>query len=127
MLYGDPTFAFDPAEKEEEIEEPVVEISPLQNGAVMRGHGAAVTMAAKPRRSSLGFLLFERSSCAAVSLATPISSRLVTNGPWRSALNPAIPDATGTTKDEALESSKEAGVPEPTGEQSKRRARIVRG
>ena len=33
-----------------------------------------------------------------------------------SALTAAIPDATGTTKNEAVESSKEAGVPESTGE-----------
>ena len=59
MLYGDPTFAFDPAEKEEEVEESVVrDIASPEWSPVMRGHGSAATMVAKPRRSSLGFLLF---------------------------------------------------------------------
>jgi CHAT domain-containing protein len=57
MLYGDPTFAFDPAEKEEE-EEPVVRnIATPEWSQVMRGHGTAATMAAKPRRFGLGSLL----------------------------------------------------------------------
>src|SRR4030095_6389461 len=59
MLAGDPPFACDPAEKEEKVEEPVVrDIASPEWSPVMRGHGSAATIGAKPRRFSLGFLLF---------------------------------------------------------------------
>jgi CHAT domain-containing protein len=118
MLYGDPTFAFDSAEKEEEVEEPVVRnIASPEWSPVMRGHGAAATMAAKPRRSSLGFLLSGALLlCGGIAgyvyLFQPDDQRPVAV----SALTAAIPDAAETTRDEAVESSKEASVPEPTGE-----------
>ena len=117
MLYGDPTFAFDPAEKEE-VEKPVVrDIASPEWSPVMRGHGAAATMAAKPRRSSLGSLLF-----GALLLCGGIAGYLYffqpddQHPPAVSALTAAIPDPTGTTKNEAVDSSKEAGLPESTGE-----------
>ena len=119
MLYGDPTFAFDPAEKEEEVEEPVLRdiVSP-EWSPVMRGHGATATMAAKPHRFGPGFLLIGALLLCGGGIAgyvyffQPDDQRLLAV----SALTTAIPDATGTTKDEAVESSKEAGVPESTGE-----------
>jgi CHAT domain-containing protein len=119
MVYGDPTFAFDPAEKEEEVEEPVVrDIAAPEWSPVMRGHGTAATVAAKHRRFSLGFLLFGALLLCGSSIAgylyffQPDDQRPVAV----SALTTAIPDPTGTTKDEAVESSKEAGAPAPTGE-----------
>jgi hypothetical protein len=118
MLYGDPTFAFDPAEKEEEVEEPLVrDIASPEWSPVMRGHGAAATMAAKPRHFGLGFLLL-----GALLLAGGIAGYAYFFQPDDqqplavSALTAAIPEATGTSKDEAVESSKEAGVPESPGE-----------
>jgi CHAT domain-containing protein len=118
MLYGDPTFAFDPAEKEEE-EEPVVRniVSP-EWSPVMRGHGAAATMAVKPHRSSLGFLVFGALLLCGVGIAgyvyffQPDDQR----PPAVSALTATIPDATETIKDERIESSKESSAPEPAGE-----------
>jgi CHAT domain/Domain of unknown function (DUF4384) len=118
MLYGDPTFAFDHAEKKEEIEEPVVRDIPSPEWSpVMRGHGAAATMTAKPHRSSVGFLLFGALLlCGGIAgyvyLFQPDDQRPVAV----SALTAAIPDATETAKDEVVESSKETSVPEPTGE-----------
>jgi CHAT domain-containing protein len=118
MLYGDPTFAFDPAEKEEEVVQPVVrDIASPEWSPVMRGHGAAATMAAKHRRFGLGSLLL-----GALFLAGGIAGYVYFFQPDDqhplavSALTPAIPDATGTTKNEAVETSKEAGVPESTAE-----------
>ena len=119
MLYGDPTFLFDPAEKEEEAEEPVVrDISFPEWSPVMRGHGAAATVVAKRPRFGLGSLVL-----GALLLCGGIAGYVYffqpddQLPPAISALTTAaIPDATGTTKDEAVESSKEAGVPAPTGE-----------
>jgi CHAT domain-containing protein len=118
MLYGDPTFAFDPAEKEEKVEEPVVrDIASPEWSPVMRGHGATATMAAKPRRFGLGSLLL-----GALLLCGGIAGYVYFFQPDDqrplevSALTAAIPDATGTSKDEAVESSKESSLPEPTGE-----------
>jgi CHAT domain-containing protein len=118
MLYGDPTFAFDPAEKEEKVEEPIVrDIASPEWSPVMRGHGATATMAAKPRRFGLGSLLL-----GALLLCGGIAGYVYFFQPDDqrplavSALTAAIPDATGTSKDEAVESSKEAGVSESTGE-----------
>jgi CHAT domain-containing protein len=119
MLYGDPTFAFDPAEKEEEMEEPVVrDIASPEWSPVMRGHGAVATAAAKPRRFTLGFLLLG----ALVLVCGGIAGYVYFFQPDDqhplavSAFTPAIPDATGTSKNESVESSKEAAVPAPTGE-----------
>src|SRR5215467_4355678 len=120
MLYGDPTFAFDPAEKEEEVEEPVVrDITSPDWSPVMRGHGARATMAAKRRRFSLGFLLLGAlllcggGIAGYVYLFQPDEQRPVTVSALTTA---SIPDATETIKDEAVESSKEVGVPESNGE-----------
>ena len=117
MLYGDPTFAFDPAEKEEEIEVPIVrDIASPEWSPVMRGHSAAATMAAKPRRFGLGSsLLAALLVCGAIAgyvyfLQSDDQQPLAV-----SALTAAIPDATGTTKDEVVESSKEAVPPESPG------------
>src|SRR5262245_61737566 len=117
MLYGDPTFAFDPAEKEEE-EEPVVrDIASPEWSPVMRGHGAAATMTAKPHRSSLGFLLF-----GALLLCGGLAGYVYFLQPddqrpaARALQTAAIPDATETIKDEGGESSKESSEPEPTSE-----------
>jgi CHAT domain-containing protein len=118
MLYGDPTFAFDPAEKEEKVEEPVVrDIASPEWSPVMRGHGSAATMAAKPRRFGLGSLLLATLLvCGGIAgyvyFFQPDDQRPVAV----SALTATIPDATGTTKNEAVEISKEAGVPDSTGE-----------
>jgi CHAT domain-containing protein len=118
MLYGDPTFAFDPAKKEE-VEEPVVrDIASPEWSPVMRGHGATATMAAKPHRSNLGFLLFGAlllfgGIAGYVYFFQPDEQRPV---PVSALTTVAIPDATDTTKDEAVESSKEVSVPESTGE-----------
>ena len=117
MLYGDPTFAFDPAKKEEEEEPAVRDITSPEWSPVMRGHGAAATVGAKPRRSSLGSLVL-----GALLLCGGIAGYLYffqpddQHPPTVSALTAAIPDPTGTTKNEAVESSKEAGLPESTGE-----------
>jgi CHAT domain-containing protein len=118
MLYGDPTFAFDPAEKEKEVEEPVVrDIASPEWSPVMRGHGAAVTMAAKPRRFGLGFLLLGALLlCGGIAGYAYFFQPDDQRPPAVTALTTAIPDATGTTKNEAVENSKEAGVPESTGE-----------
>ena len=117
MLYGDPTFAFDTAEREEEIEEPVVRnIASPEWSPVMRGHGTAATGAAKPRRFSPGLLL------GALFVAGGIAGYVYFFQPNDqppaavTASTAAISDATGTTKTEAVESSKEAGVSESTGE-----------
>ena len=117
MVYGDPTFAFDPAEKEE-VEEPVVrDITSPEWSPVMRGHGVAATMAAKPRRFSLGSLVL-----GALLLCGGIAGYVYffppndQHPPAVSALTAAVPDATGTVKTEAVESSKEVSVPESSGE-----------
>ena len=126
MLYGDPTFAFDPAEKEEEVEEPVVrDITSPDWSPVMRGHGARATMAAKRRRFSLGFLLLGAlllcggGIAGYVYLFQPDEQRPVTVSALTTA---SIPDATETIKDEAVESSKEVGVPESNGETKQERS-----
>jgi CHAT domain-containing protein len=119
MLYGDPTFAFDPAEKEKEVEEPVVrDIASPEWSPVMRGQGAAATIGVKPHRLGLGSLLLGAlllcggGIAGYVYLFQPDDQRPVAV----SALTAAIPDAAGPAKDEAVESPKEAAVPEPTGE-----------
>src|SRR5215469_8878530 len=126
MLYGDPTFAFDPAEKGEEVEEPVVrDITSPDWSPVMRGHGARATMAAKRRRFSLGFLLLGAlllcggGIAGYVYLFQPDEQRPVTVSALTTA---SIPDATETIKDEAVESSKEVGVPESNGETKQERS-----
>jgi CHAT domain-containing protein len=118
MLYGDPTFAFDPAEKEEEVEEPVVrDIASPEWSPVMRGHGTAVTVAAKHHRFGLGSLLLGALLLCGGGIAGYVYFfQPDQRPPAVSVLTAAVPDATGTTKDEAVESSKEAGVPESTGE-----------
>jgi CHAT domain-containing protein len=120
MLYGDPTFAFDPAEKEEEIEEPVVRnIASPEWSPVMRGHGAAATMLAKHRRFGSGSLLLGALLVCGVSIAghvyffQPDDQRPVAASALQTA---AIHDATETIKHEGVERSKESSVPEPTGE-----------
>jgi hypothetical protein len=120
MLYGDPTFAFNPAEKEEELEQPVVQdIASPEWSPVMRGHGAAATVAAKHRRFGLGFLLLGALLVCGAGIAgyvyffQPDDQRPVAVSASTTA---AIPDATETIKDEVVESSKEAAVPEATGE-----------
>src|SRR5262245_13090578 len=116
MLYGDPTFAFDPAEKEEE-EEPVVrDIAAPEWSPVMRGHGAATTVTAKQHRFGRSLLLatlLVSGGIAGYVYFQPDDQRPVAV----SALTtPAIPDATEIIKDEGVESPKESSVPEPTGE-----------
>jgi hypothetical protein len=74
-------------------------------------------MAAKPRRFGLGSLLLGALLlCGGIAgyvyFFQPDDQRPVAV----SALTATIPDATGTTKNEAVETSKEAGVSEPTGE-----------
>jgi CHAT domain-containing protein len=118
MLYGDPTFAFDPAEKEEE-EEPVVrDIASPEWSPVMRGHGAAATIGAKPHRFGLGFLLLGALLLCGGGIASYfyLFQSDDQHPPAVSALTAAIPAATETIKDEVVESSKETSVPEPTGE-----------
>jgi CHAT domain-containing protein len=129
MLYGDPTFAFDPDEKEEEAEEPVVrDIASPEWSPVMRGHGATATIAAKPHRSNLGFLLFGALLlCGGIAgyayFFQPDDQRPVAV----SALTTAVPDATETIKDEVVESSKESSVPVSTGEtKQEKSAEIVK-
>jgi Domain of unknown function (DUF4384)/CHAT domain len=118
MLYGDPTFAFDPAEKEEEVEQPVArDIASPEWRPVMRGHGAGATVAAKPRRFSRGFLLL-----GALLVGGGIAGYVYFFQPHDqrpqavTALTAAIPDATRTSKNESVESPKEAGVAESSGE-----------
>jgi CHAT domain-containing protein len=125
MLYGDPTFAFDPAEKEEKVEEPVVrDIASPEWSPVMRGHGATASMAAKPRRFGLGFLLLGALVLVCGGIAgyvyffQPNDQRPLAV----TALTAAIPDATRTAKDAAVESSKEGGVPAPTGETNREKS-----
>jgi CHAT domain-containing protein len=118
MLYGDPTFAFDPAEKEEEVEQPVArDVASPEWSPVMRGHGAAATVAAKPRRFSRGFLLLGALLlCGGIAGYAYFFQPDDQRSPAVTALTAAVLDATGTTKNKAVESSKEAGVPESTGE-----------
>ena len=119
MLYGDPTFAFDPAEKEEQVEEPVVrDIASPEWSPVMRGHGSAATMAAKPRRSGLGSLLLGALLVCGGGIAGYVYFLQPDDQhpPAVTASTAAIPDTTGSTKDEAVESSKEGGVPRSTAE-----------
>ena len=92
----------------------------------MRGHGVAATMAAKPRRFSVGFLLF-----GALLVCGGIAGYVYFFQPddqrplGVSALTTAIPvEATVTIKDEAVESSKEGGVPESTGEANQEKSPV---
>src|SRR5262245_41255762 len=116
MLYGDPTFAFDPAEKKEE-EKPVVrDIASPEWSPVMRGHGAGATVAAKQDRFGRYLLLATLLVCGGIAsyvyFFQPDDQR-----PAVSALTTAtIPDATETIKEERVESSKESSAPESTGE-----------
>jgi CHAT domain-containing protein len=117
MLYGDPIFVFDPAEKEKE-EEPVVrDIASPEWSPVMRGHGAAATVAAKQHRFGGYLLLATLLVCGGIAgyafFFQPDDQRPVAASALTTA---AIPDATETIKDEGIESSKESSVPEPTGE-----------
>src|SRR5499426_110681 len=117
MLYGDPTFVFDPAEKEKE-EEPVVrDIAAPEWSPVMRGHGAAATVVTKQHRFGGSLLLATLFVCGGIAgyvyFFRPDDQRPVAAGALTTA---AIPDATETIKDEGIESSKESSVPEPTGE-----------
>src|SRR5215813_5356102 len=116
MLYGDPTFVFDPAEKEKE-EEPVVRdiVSP-EWSPVMRGHGAAATVAAKKHRFGGYLLLATLLVCGGIAGYVYFLQSDDRRPVAVSALTPAIPDATETTKNEAVESLKETGAPESTGE-----------
>jgi CHAT domain-containing protein len=119
MLYGDPTFAFDPAEKEEEIEEPVVrDIASPEWSPVMRGHTATATVVAKRHRFSMGSSVVGSLFVCGAGIAGYVyfSQPDEQRPPAVSALTAAIPDATGTIKQEVVESSKEAAVPESTGE-----------
>jgi CHAT domain-containing protein len=119
MLYGDPTFAFNPAEKAEEIEEPVVrDIASPEWSPVMRGHAATATVVAKRHRFTMGsvvlgaFLLCGAGIAGYVYFSQPDDQR----PPAVSVLTAAVPNAIGTIQAEVVESSKESSVPEPTGE-----------
>jgi CHAT domain-containing protein len=118
MLYGDPTFVFDPAEKEKE-EEPIVrDIASPEWSPVMRGNGSAATMVAKPRHFGLGSLLLG----ALLFCGGGIAGYLYLFQPGDQQpltvtdLTAAVPDATGTIKTEVVESSKEPTVLESSGE-----------
>jgi hypothetical protein len=117
MLYGDPTFAFDSAEREEEEEPAVRDIASPEWNPVMRGHGSAATMAAKQHRFGGYLLLATLLVCGGIAgyvyFLQPDGQRPVAAGALTTA---AIPDATETIKDERVEISKESSVPEPTGE-----------
>jgi CHAT domain-containing protein len=117
MLYGDPTFAFDSAEREEEEEPAVRDIASPEWSPVMRGHGSAATMAAKQHRFGGYLLLATLLVCGGIAgyvyFLQPDGQRPVAAGALTTA---AIPDATETIKDERVEISKESSVPEPTGE-----------
>src|SRR5262245_40690596 len=117
MLYGDPTFAFDPAEKEEE-EEPVVrDIASPEWSPVMRGHGTAATVAAKQHRFGGYLLLATLLVCGGIAGYVYFFQSDNQRPATVSALTTAaVPDSTETIKDEGVESSKEGSVPEPTGE-----------
>jgi hypothetical protein len=117
MLYGDPTFVFDPAEKKE-AEEPVVrDIASPEWSPVMRGHGAAATVAAKQHRFGGYLLLATLLVCGGIAgyayFFQTHDQRAVAASALKTA---AVPDATETIKEERVESSKESSVPEPTGE-----------
>src|SRR5499433_875931 len=116
MLYGDPTFAFDPAEKKEE-ERPVVrDIASPEWSPVMRGHGTAATVAAKQDRFGRYLLLATLLICGGIAGYVYFLQSDDQHPVAVSALTPAIPDATETTKNEAVASLKETGAPESTGE-----------
>jgi CHAT domain-containing protein len=126
MLYGDPTFAFHSAEKEEEVEEPVVrDIASPEWSPVMRGHGAAATVAAKPRRFGLGSLLLGALLvCGGIAGYVYFLQPDDQRPPVATAMTATIPDTTGTTKDEAIASSKEGGVPASTAETNQEKSPV---
>src|SRR5262245_6780631 len=126
MLYGDPTFVFDPAEKEKE-EEPVVrDIAAPEWSPVMRGHGAAATVVTKQHRFGGSLLLATLLVCGGIAgyvyFFRPDDQRPVAAGALTTA---AIPDATETIKDEGVDSSKESSVPEPTGESKQEKSPAI--
>lgn len=115
MLYGDPTFAFDPAEKKKQPEEPVArEVPSPEWSQVMRGHGSGTTFGAKHRRFGLGALLLGAFLVCGGALAAYVYLFQPDNHPAPAVIasTAAIPTATETTKNEALEISKESSVPE---------------
>jgi CHAT domain-containing protein len=119
MLYGDPTFAFDPAEKEKQPTEPVVrEVPSPEWSQVMRGHGTGTTIGAKHRRFGLGSLLLGAFLVCGGAIAGYVYLFQPDNHPAHAVIASTIatPTETETAKNEALESSKEASVPESTGE-----------
>jgi CHAT domain-containing protein len=128
LLYGDPTFAFDPAEKEEE-EEPVVrDIASPEWSPVMRGHGAAATVTAKQHRFGGSLLLATLLVCGGIAgyvyFFQPNDQRPVAVSALTTT---AMPDATETIKDEGVESSKESSVPEPIGETKQEKSPAIAG
>ena len=119
MLYGDPTFAFEPAEKEKQPAEPVVrEVPSPQWSQVMRGHGTGTTIRAKHRRFGLGALLLGAFLVCGGTIAGYVYLFQHDNYPAPAVIasNTAVSIATETTKNQALEGSRERSVPESTDE-----------
>jgi len=117
MLYGDPTFAFDPAEKEKQPAEPIIrEVPSPEWSQVMRGHGTGAAIEVKHRRFGLGsvllgaFLVCGSAIAGYVYLFRPDSHP----APAVIASTTAIPIATEKTENEALQTSNEGRVPEST-------------
>jgi hypothetical protein len=123
MLYGDPTFVFDPAEKKEGEEPAVRDIASPEWSPVMRGHGAAVTVAAKQHRFGGYLLLVTLLVCGGIAgyayFFQTHDQRAVAASALKTA---AVPDATEAIKDERVESSKESSAPESTGETKKEKS-----
>src|SRR6476620_1861140 len=119
MLYGDPTFAFDPAEKEKQPKEPVVrEVPSPEWSQVMRGHGTGTTIRAKHRGFGLVALLLGAILVCGGAIAGYVYLFQPDNHPAHAVIasNTVIPIATETTKNQALEGSRERSVPESTDE-----------
>jgi CHAT domain-containing protein len=119
MLYGDPAFAFDPAEKKKQPEEPVVrEVPSPEWSQVMRGHGTGTTIGEKHRRFGLGSVLLGAFLVCGSAIAGYVYLFQPDNYPAPEVIasNTAVSIATETTKNQALEGSRERSVPESTDE-----------
>jgi hypothetical protein len=116
MLYGDPTFAFDPTQKGEDEKQVVGDIVSPKWSPVIRGHETGSTIVAKHRRFGLGSLLLGAFLVCGGVIAGYVYLIQSDNHPAPAvvASTTVIPSATQTTKDDALEGSKESNVPEST-------------
>ena len=117
MLYGDPTFAFDPAEKKKQPEEPVVrEVPSPEWNQVMRGHGTGTAIGAKHRRFGLGALLLGAFLVCGGAIAGYVYLFQPDNYPAPAVIasTTALPTAAEKTENEARQTSNQGSIPDST-------------